>query len=193
MDLTELADVKALGTWAAGDTQDDAVLARMITSVSAQVERELCRHVEQTSRTEEFYLRQGEKVVTLVGAPISSVTSVKYGADKDWANETALAETTEWIQDAAGGTVRLMFQTQAAPGWVQVIYTGGMAANVSAFKTAFPDISEAVAQQVFYQFSRRQSPGGTVTVQGGTQNFTGQLKLLDMLTQAIETHRRIFL
>lgn len=194
IELTTLAAVRALGTWDAGDTDDDAALSLLITQYATTFEKDLCRHTQAQAYTEVYRVPQAEKIVTLRGAPVTAVTSVKYSGNKDWANETALTETDEWVQDADEATIQLLFQTRLNPGWAQIVYTGGMATNTAAFLTAFPDLSGACAAQVFYHWQRaREAPEGNVTVGGGSTSFTSALKLLTWVKEAVELHRRVYL
>lgn len=193
IDLTTLADVRALGQWDVTDTTDDALLTRYITSYSKEFERALDRHTEATTYTEVYTLRQGEKVVTLKGAPASAVTTVKYSFDQDWANATALTVTSDYIAELDEATVRLLFTTSYRPGFVQVVYDGGMAANTAAFATAHPDISEACAMQAMYHWTRHHSPGGNVVVQGGSTTYDGELRILKGAQNTLDRYRRWYL
>jgi hypothetical protein len=190
IDLISLANARALGDWDVSDTADDALLSRYITSVSHQIEGELCRWTEATARTEEYWIDQGCKLILLDGQPYTTITSIKYSSDKDWASETALTQTEEWIGDPVEAVIRLLFETRLRPGYAQVVYSGGMAANTAAFEAAYPDIAEAAGLQALYMFNRHKSPGGNVVVAGGSTQFDQQLKLLAHVEEVISRHRR---
>ncbi|MDP9136445.1 MAG: hypothetical protein M3N56_16645, partial [Actinomycetota bacterium] len=78
-----------------------------------------------------------------------------------------------------------------ARGYVQVVYTGGMAANTAAFITAFPRIAGAVENEVINRYNRRKKPDGSVVIAGNTAAYEKQIQHLDDLYEALQPHRRI--
>ncbi len=80
-----------------------------------------------------------------------------------------------------------------APGIrvLQVAYTGGMGATTDAFRTAYPDLAEAVDMQIAFWWESRSRLGQqSVTGPDGSITLQAPLSHLPALAEAIKTHRR---
>jgi hypothetical protein len=194
MDLTTVARFKAhyLGdTESLSWTKDDTELAKMVTRVSMMVEQFLGRTVQATGSdlTEVCTVNQWESFYKVKAWPISSITSVKYARDQlDWSKIDALTEGTTYWSENARGIIMLYTEVKYDPGYVQVIYQGGMAADADAFVAAYPDIELAVLTQLTYQWQRRTSPAGSKTIGDGGINFDTGLRLLPAVQELLAPH-----
>ncbi len=69
-----------------------------------------------------------------------------------------------------------------------------MAANTTAFITAYPDISDAADMDIVAMLARRMNPGGPTTFSGGSvggaKDGGGEVGDLRALTEAISLRRR---
>ena len=176
MDLTTTARVAAIiapgQTLSAATT---AALAQLITSVSAAAEVVMDRHAQSASRTEYLTVEPGQRRFSLRAWPVSAVSSVNYDLDNAWTG-TALS-TDDYVSPVYSPTGELVIRYALlarehevdAPSALRVIYTGGMAADATAFIAAFPDIAEAVNMQVAHLWHLRTAPGiSSVSGDGGS-------------------------
>lgn len=192
MDLTTTARVASRvkpGQTTLG-TNDDLLVAQMITDVSGQVERYLDRYTLATSRTEYLDVAADQTAWRLKAYPVTAVSSIIYDADQafDAADEMdaddyddPTLETTGilTIPGGAGPTARKA---------LKVTYTGGMAASTAAFISAYPDIAMAVEMQVVWHYLRRLGIGtagrsgdkGSDTLVAGTPFIPEVKTTLDM-------------
>lgn len=194
MDLTTLTRVKtSLG--GISSSAYDTLLSQIITDVSARFERYMRRQVYQTTVTKTFPLSQLSTVITLDAAPVTSITSIKYASHpSDFAATTAMDTDNYVLEDSAAGHVRFLVQTplndRRRPGYVQIVYVGGMAASVGDFIAAYPDITRAADVQCGYEFQRRNTPGGNVTTEAGSTAFDSALGILDSSKAVLDSYRR---
>jgi hypothetical protein len=193
VDLTTLARVKVLMEIASTDTSKDVILTRLILAYSAQFEAYLDRHAETKARTEVYFLRRYSRLLSLRGAPCTAPTSVKYTLDRDFVAATALTSGNDYVVDTDVAMIRFLFSTNLDPGYVEVVYTGGMATNTTNFVAAFPAVAEAADQQIAYHQSRISTPGGSLTVGGEGRTFVGQLDLLEGARRVLDVYRRHYL
>ena len=188
MDLTTVEAVKLLAPISGNG--EDALLGALVTSVSKRAETMMGRHALSSSRTEVYTLPKWGKRLILKGSPVASVTSVIYGSERDFTDDSALTEHDEFTVDLEAGILHLRIATPYDPGFVQVVYTGGMAADTAAFVAAYPDVAAGVDFEVINLWKRRQNPAGASTFAGGALQVTGELGTLKYLEQAVEPYRR---
>lgn len=194
MDWTTTTRVKALGGWDAGDTQHDAVLDRLIDSYSQEFERRLDRVVEVAVQTDVRRIKRGKRTLSLRAVPLSAApTSIKYNDTLDFSVATALVENTDYVVDLTEGLIEFLFAPTMTVGWMQIVYTGGMAADTAAFIAAYPALAEAIDAQVVYHYRRRDYPGGSRTVEGGSTSFESELNILKGVERALLQYRRRYI
>lgn len=168
MDLVQIATVRALRGWAVDATQD-AVLATLITEISARFEADLCgRLAEETERTVQVNVHQGQRLVQLPAFPIDSVSSITNSADRDFSG--AAVSTDDYFVQADIGLVHFETGLEGGAGALQIVYTGGLGTSAADVETNFPDIANAVCRQVVYEFERKDSLGQTTQTLGVSQN-----------------------
>lgn len=184
------------------DSGSDTLIAQLITAASNEVERVMDRHVLTTARTEVYPVRSVKRLVLLRAYPVTSVSSIKISATYDFTDSTALTANEDYILDTANGVLRFLVDVDPrehptsgqplSPLFVQIIYTGGMAADASAFIAAYPEVSQAVDMQCVHWFKRRSSPGQTSTTLGDSSaQFEGELGLLSMVKASARRFKRM--
>lgn len=189
MDMTTLARVKARLENYTG-TDDDTVLSEIITSVSSRAGVYLNRVVETAAQTEYHDLQTGREIIGLKGYPVSSSPAPTVTIDSSRAfTGDALSTTSYYIEEATG---LLFFESQqtAGRGACKVTYTGGMAADTSAFITAYPEITQAVDNQVALEWKRRRHVGVTTTGSGTGSRTLATQDLIESLRMTLDPHRR---
>jgi hypothetical protein len=134
------------------------ILELLIDGISAQVEKELRRHVLIQERTVQADVDAHSAHVALKAYPITAVASVKNDPSRDFGSGT-LVDTDLYFVDEESGEILFDFELSHGPGALQVVYTGGMAVDTDAFILAFADIVIAIDQQVAYEFGRKGNPG----------------------------------
>lgn len=193
MDLTTIARVKTLR--GITDTQSDTVLSQIVTVVSARAEALMGRHAQRVARTEELEIGQGEKIVVFRGYPLDATATltVTYSSLPVDTGASALVRNQDYFLDDNSGLLRLLFRpTSWRPGYVRAIYTGGMAADTTAFITAFPEVAGALDQQVVYEFARRAVPGGSLETRDGGATFASkEVDWLSGVLDVLTAHRRV--
>lgn len=170
MDLTTVARYKAYS--GIGGASEDTILGYLITAVSAQFENHLDRYVESTSRTVYQDVEPGQRVFSLRGYPVSSVTSVHN--DIDWDFESSdLLDADDYTVLGDDGLLNVPRYTLAyGPRALKVVYTGGMAADVATFDASYPAIETALWMQIAYSYDRRQFNADTsVSIAGSSTTF----------------------
>ena len=139
--------------------------------------------------TETHELGRAEKVICLRAFPVTSITTITYASTPNSTDATALEVDTDFYLDASAGLVRLLFKpTQHDPGYVDVEYVGGMAADADAFVLAFPAIASAVDQQVIHEFNRRVNPGGEAKTKDSATKYTGELSMLKGVREVLSSY-----
>lgn len=191
IDLCQLAAVKALVGIEDEVTTEDATLTHIITAVSAQLQRYLNRWIEATSYTEYFDVHDDAEVFSVHAYPITALTSVKNAVDWTW-SATSSISTTYTNYNAHDGLVYVYGQ-QLAEGYgaLQIVYTGGMAANTDELVSGeYADIALACEQQVIAVW-RNKSAFGVGSAGGGnaTAQYNG-VKILDSVRDILDQHRR---
>ncbi len=192
MDLTTRTRVRGLLDLKSSFTADDALIDQLIADTSARVETLLRRYTQDTGadRTEIHEIGRARKVVFLLGFPVASITSVKYGSTRDFSNVTALTQYDNYNVDSEAGMIRLRLTTPYDPGYVEVQYQGGMGTDTADFVSNYPDLALGVDFEVVNRLKRRSNPQNDVTFQGGGLNFTTELGLGRELRDLVRAYRR---
>jgi len=180
-----------------GDTLDE-LIDELIAEVTADFEDFLGhRHIWSQERTEVYRLRAHQHTFSVDGAPVSSVTSLKYQSrDSDWASLDALDETNYRI-DTTLGQVYLRGNTPFSPGFAQIVYTGGMVTpgtddteSTAAFIAAHPSLAGAADQQVVEILRRRKMPTGSTQLGKASSRQAVELHMLAIVKQRLSRYRR---
>lgn len=188
MDLTTAQFVNARR---GRDSADDATLINsLITEVSADVALYLRRHVQAVARTQVYTLPYGIRDFRLDGYPVASISSVSTSPDLDFSSSEILSVSSYYLEPAVG-RLRLVSPTAFDPTFVQVVYTGGMAADTTAFRAAYPDIAGAVESAVLELLKRADKPGVSETrLRDGGVSYERPVNMLPLLKRRLDQHRR---
>ena len=93
------------------------------------------------------------------------------------------------------GLVYFDWRLDSGPKAVKITYTGGMATTTATFMTGFPDLADAVAEQVAYAWRMRDAVGtiGREGKGGATKHAGGEtwaLQYGDMIPELVSAIRR---
>lgn len=193
--LTTLDRVKRRGAYPDSE-KHDMLLGEVIAEVSDDAETFMARHVRQTSRTEVYRMKLHNHVLALKGAPVVTVTSVKYSRSRDISNSTAL-DTASYNVNLEEGTIEFRNDMPFSPGYVEVVYEGGMVVAATdddvpaAFIAAFPAVAGALDQEVVERVRRMKNPSGSVmTKSGGMVQQQRDVMLLSDVRRRLNYHKR---
>lgn len=172
-----------------------------IAAVSQVVEKRLDRFLKAEARTVYADIERHQSKVFLRGYPVSAVASVYEDASRVFGTGTLVDSSCYTFGNGNEGMLSFDYALSAGPKALKVTYTGGMAADTAALATAYPDLVEAVDQQLLYLF-RNKGTLGLSSVSGGSiggggtkigPTFVTWLRsfgnLLPDLVDAIQAHR----
>jgi len=202
--LCTLAQLKLrLGIGSADQTQD-ALLAQIITGVSAELAgaEGAGRPLEEAEIVEHFSVDgiYCEAIYTRAW-PIVSVDEVLETWDGDWEGADELvADDDYWIEAAAGAIHRLGWWLPGRAA-IRATYTAGYVPAETAADGEFEiadgqvlipaDITEAAIVQAVHSYQRRTSPGMTgESVQGASVNYYATQGLLPGVKAIMQRYRR---
>lgn len=191
MDLTSTTAVKARLSELAGVSTYDTLLGTLITAVSGQAERLMNRGALATSRTELFDVKRYQTEFHLYAPTVTATTSVKLDLDRDFGASTALDSDTYYVDPATGILYLDVYPSVYGRKCLQVVYTGGMAANATAFQSTYPAASDAVAKQVAFLFQRRDQLGITSETTQGESMAVASQDWLPEVRDALMSLRRM--
>lgn len=196
IDLSTTARVKAfLGAGGTSlSTAQDTVIAQLIAFYSARFEHEMGRWTKSEARTEQYDIEPGQRMVALKGWPIASIASVKNDDTRTFGSDSVI-DPTLYYANLTKGTLQFdWIEPVAGPGALQVVYTAGMAADTTAFITAYPDLAQALDLQVAEVIRRKDRLGATnMSFQGGGFGYEAAVKLLPEVRTTLDLHRRVFI
>ena len=195
IELTTVARVKALLKHTG--TGDDGVIAPLVSEASHAALAYMDRAGSSESYTEflDVHSSGTDQVFSLKAYPVSSVTSVHY--DQDWSfGATELLDPDDEYRLMRGGeTGQIMIRVSLSPGpgVLKIVYTGGLAADTSAFVAAYPDIAGALDQQVAFWFQHRRELGSaSVGGSGGSVAINNDDDFLPFVRTILQRHRRTY-
>lgn len=205
MDATDLARVKVWlqeqqTTAAFSSGALDGILTPLITACSAALEgpEVLNRGIETAARTEVYELRKTRtRVLSLRNAPVatSPAAVLKIASDGDFASAEALVSGIDYVLLEGVGQVRFL-EPVVGPTYLQVVSTAGMAADLDALETAYPDLVHAVTIWVGMLFSRRKNLDATVrsgAASSGAKTWQAPMGgPPDVVMAMLRKHRRVY-
>lgn len=163
---------------------DRSYIEFLIDAFTRQVETMTSRLIRVRSRTELFSPCYGQRAVQLAAYPVESITSVKESLDGDFSTATAY-DADNYYADA-NGILRMRWRPFfEGIGSLQVVYTGGIARDVSAVPA---DLRLAAARQVAYISQRRSTLGVMSESVGGQSVSTFAEDLLPDVKRVVESY-----
>jgi hypothetical protein len=187
--VTTVARVKARKDLQGGGL--DATLATLVDSVSQEIEILLGRRLLTGSYTDALPLESRRRYVSLPAFPISAISSVKYGGSYDFSAVTAMDPASYQLLGPGGQIFLSGLTTWMDPGFLQIVYTGGMAADTASFIAAYPRIADAAENEVIARLNRTKMPDGTPQAMGTSTVYMDQLELLKDTVAACAPWRRL--
>lgn len=191
MNLTTLEMVRDRLDQAGDRKKDDPILMRIIARVSSEAEKAMARDVTSEPYVHTLDMASGQCSFQLRAWPVSSVAYVRYdnSTDRAFESTTELASTA-YLVDKAAGLVRIFTPRVGGPQVLRVSYSGGMAADVDDFVEAYPDIADALAEQVVHVFGRRKGPGDLArTIGGASVTLANPQQWLTPVAAVLADHR----
>lgn len=168
-----------------------SLVGRLINLYSLDAERLMNRTVTAATYTEYLDVEPRQTVFSLKAYPVTAFSSVVADASREFTSGTVA--TTNYSATTSNGMIRIDYHyVEHGFGALRVIYAGGMATATATFITNYPDIADAVAQQVAYHWSRRKDVGRTSVNDGrGNVAYTAPIDWLPFLKEVILRHRRV--
>lgn len=175
LDLTTTAKVRDYKGWATNTTRD-AWIDDAITGVSARFHKAMLgRELKKEAKTEYFTIEPGEgQTFQLSAFPVDSASAITVSNDslRAFGSSTEIGSSLWHIDDDLG--VLVIDGTGLDSGFMalKVEYTGGLAATASDVLSDAPEISQAAAIQIAFEYESRnrlgqdsvQGPDGSISV-----------------------------
>lgn len=191
VDLMTPADLRRAidGTYSEdmSTTYEDAVLDPAIAEISSQFAGYMQQHTLRAERTETYWIRGCDRMVTLKGCKVDE-DSIEILIDDSVLDEDdyMLHADRGWFE-----LFRSLSNKRTNRHKVEVTYTGGLAADAATLATGFPDLHEAALMQAKYRIERKNNIGGPLTIpQGMVASSSGQYRFLRHVEEVLDRYRR---
>jgi len=162
-------------------TSSTSLINQWIEALSAQLENELGRYLQATSRTVYIDVPGNERVFYVMGYPITTITSITTDASRTFtgsALDSTSYDTTSLAY--AQGRIELDAYPPKGNATIKVVYTGGLATTVDTLISSYPDIAAAVERQIYYWWGTRGFVG--MAGRDGSEIGPGAQRLMQTLT-----------
>lgn len=184
-DLTSVENVKQYLGLDAGNTKDDALLARLVSAASSFFLRLTGCNFPSASQTE---TRSGDggSVMLLRQRPVSSVSSVTIDGEAI-PQRPSLSDSGYVLTDYREGELTLVgYSFSRGVGNVTIVYTGGIAVVPG-------EVEQAVIELVAWNYKARDRIGiaNRVLPQGESVSFVGYESGTASVKPVVEAYRRI--
>lgn len=171
--------------------KEQALIAMLISSVSARIESALGRGTLTQARTEYIDVAYGQRILQLTSYPITTVSSVYNDSAREYGSSSLVDDDDYAVVDTLG---QVIVDYDLIPGArsAKVTYTGGLATTTDNLISSYPDIAMAAEYQIVHEFRRRRDSldGSSVSLPSGGVAFVGELKTLKIVEQMIDRYRR---
>jgi len=200
MSICTLADIKDRIGIPTANTDNDATINTIISSLAAIFDTFTGRNLIVSAAVTEYYTCYTNQL-KLKRYPVAQITSIKEAYDYDFDSKDALTANIDYrlINSGAKGIICRLYGTWSMfPDSVQVIYRGGYAAagaTPGTGETALPaDLREAAIEQASFIYKRRNDIGLTAqSFDGGSIDKFSAMKLLPMAKDILDSYRRLTL
>ena len=181
------------------DTDDDVLLGKLITRVSATIEQHLGRKIQtftflETDGTEDGIVGRFNDVFWPKGGPITSVNQLVVHSSRAFADGQALVQNDEYLIVHEGMGIQLRWDQKYEPAYWQLKYDGGMAPDLTdptdGLRVKFPDIELAAITQTIHLWRRRDKPVGDVNTRGGSISFPNAYRLTETTMELLQPYVR---
>lgn len=188
MDLTTAARIKTQLDKSL--TDQDTLIAQVISGVSERAAVEMGRHTESTARTETYNVDDFQTTVALPGFGGALSVSTIHN-DSEWTfAASSLVSSSDYIVNVETGVVTFNFTLTRGRQALRVVYTGGMATSAANFITAYPGIAQAVDSQVVFELKRGQNPDvASYSDVSGNVNFVTPFDWLPGVRRVLQAYR----
>lgn len=163
------------------------LIERMIEATTARFERECRRSFRTATETEVLSPSRGQKSLWLKRYPISSVTSLKEDTSGDFTIATVFDPDDYYVNSERGRIDLRRHDFVAGKGSVQVVYNGGLYAEVGACPL---DLRDACARQVAFLWEGRSRLGVSSQSIGGTSTTRYATDLLPDVQAVLAQYKR---
>jgi hypothetical protein len=202
LDLTTVARVKAVVDSSSTDTTRDGLIGDLITEVSKQFTNYIGNHMLEATRTETYEIKQNARMMTLDASPVRTgaggVTSIWYDYHPSELTISDALEAKDYSVHNGAGWIRFHRQLQYDPGYIQIVYTAGMATATSnttddsGVLERYPDLAHMCDLQVKYLLERLKTLGGSITtIPGAKASFVGEYGFLRQVRKHLDSIRRV--
>jgi hypothetical protein len=167
-------------------------LDELVTAYSGVFETYLSRGSARESRTEYFDVEPGQRVFSLAGYPGVTISSVINDTQRAWTGSTI--SVTNYTADSDTGLLLIDPGHVLIPGWqvLRVVYSGGLATNVTTMVRDYPDLAHACELQVIHHRARKDTLGSSAqAIEGQSRTWTGALDLLPTVKATLDRYRRV--
>lgn len=192
-DLTTLVRVKRVIDLT--EATKDTLLQEYIDAASDAIEKFMDRPVLVAARTELYDVEPGQQRIALRAFPVLAAPVAVFKNDSArqfGAGIAALAADSFYLNLVTGSAEFDRVRLIRGPGVVEVVYTGGMAADTAAFIVAFPEIAKACDTQVAFMYKRRETMGMSgFSSEGGSVSFSEADDLIVPVKAAVRKYRRL--
>ena len=180
MNLTTLDRVKYLAD-IKGATQD-SLIKQLISAVSSQIERSnlFDRYIEQKARTEYFDTEYDQKIISVKGVPIVSITSLDFDTARVWGSGSAVDASLYGINNARGQLKFDQYVFSRGFGALKLVYTGGLAISTDRF------IASVVVGGSGSFTASEIVTGGTSNARGTFVSLAGDVITIDVIAGIFE-------
>lgn len=172
---------------------DDLIfLEQLIQGVSSQVEAYLDRQITiESNKVEQFDVSLGEWKFDLQAYPVTSVSEVNNDWDRSFESDTVVDSDNYYVDKANGVLWVDKVSLVAGPGVLKVTYSGGMANNQFEFIDSFPEIAQAVVEEVVHRFRNRTNQGYvSLASAGSTVTLVGKSIFLPSVEDVLALYAR---
>lgn len=192
MDLCTLEGLKTLIEIDADNSDDDAVLSNLISSVSKQAENAMRRTVQIGEQTEYFSVNPGDTLWSLKAYPVTVSPTVYHDLDREWGADTEVS-SDNIVCDAEtgllyieGGYVTSGFRS------LKVVYTGGMASNTEELILNYADLVHAIERQVAFLYKTRTKIGvQSINTNTGGVTWESGIVWLKEVKAVLDSYKRV--